>query len=359
MESSLYERMGRRLTRYLQNMCHSAPERKATTDFINFYVTLPLFLVGFSDDDPILGGDCEVSGFHLPFPHLLLEFPKLSRDAYAPLESIQYSQTYHPLVFVAEITPHLFAFDVLTLSEDSSLSFLYNIDKLDQLPGTEFLKDAPRAFIDDYLLRKAFNVDYSGLFEFDEHYRGFDVMPNLYQDVNCTDNPVPFPDSVPERIKNRTIEEITVSFPTLTGYFYSDQDCIHESELSPIKYWADLIILAVYYISSPTTYIVKETEDLTPREQRLKQKAIKPFFDKHPRHIVLKYDQVKEIVARDGEKEQANKSKRSPLPHERRGHWRMLTHDRFKEKKPVWVRPADVGKGLKIRVGHRTYEVIR
>ena len=104
---------------------------------------------------------------------------------------------------------------------------------------------------------------------------------------------------------------------------------------------------------------MRETEDLTPREQRLKKKAVKPFFAKHPRHIVLKYEQVKEIVARDGEKEKADRSKRSPLPHERRGHWRMLSADRFKEKRSVWVRPTDVGKGMKVRIGHRTYEVIR
>lgn len=79
-------------------------------------------------------------------------------------------------------------------------------------------------------------------------------------------------------------------------------------------------------------------------------------FNKHPRHIVLDYSQVKEIYERRNEKTGTHSS---PLPHERRGHWRQLKSDRFKEKKTVWVRPADINKGLSFTRGNRVYEVVR
>jgi len=97
---------------------------------------------------------------------------------------------------------------------------------------------------------------------------------------------------------------------------------------------------------------------LTPREERLVRKNKRPVFDKHPRHIILDYSQVKEIVKRSAESTPTGHHS-AKMPHQRRGCWRRLTSDRFKEKKVIWVRPADINKGLKIAVGHRTYDIIR
>ena len=227
-------------------------------------------------------------------------------------------------------------------------SFLYYADEM---------KNISKDLVDKYLQEQAFNVDYSGLFKFSDDYSHYDVIPNMFRDVTFPEFEYPY--DLPEKVRNRTVREIPVSFPSLVKYYVTDRDCLDDSEYSPIEYWAALVVRSILYINSSTTYIVRETEELTPREQRLKQKKLKPFFSKHPRHIVLKYDQVKEIVQRDGESGTTDKSKRRPLPHERRGHWRMLSADRFKKKRSVWVRPADVGKGLKVRIGHRTYEVIR
>lgn len=76
-------------------------------------------------------------------------------------------------------------------------------------------------------------------------------------------------------------------------------------------------------------------------------------FNKKPAHIVLDHSQVREIIVASHGGTHA-----SPLPHQRRGHWRQLRADCFKEKKMIWVRPADINKGLAIRVGKNTYEVV-
>ncbi len=142
MDSTLYEKLGTRLARHVKGSCSTAETKQTTTDFIKLYEKLPLFLVGFDDDD--LYGSCSMNNeeeiqeesfeFHLPFKHILLEFPKLSRESYSHLESIQYSKTYHPMIFVTEVAPRLFSFDVLTLSEESlqsspifAVTFSYNI----------------------------------------------------------------------------------------------------------------------------------------------------------------------------------------------------------------------------------------
>ena len=127
METSFYEKLGSRLTRYVKGGFGPESSKKAAADFVKLYERLPLFLVGLSEND--LSGkiirESVTSEFHLPFPNLLLEFPKFNRETYSHLESIQYSKTYHPMVFVSQISSHLFAFEVIALSEESLNSFLY------------------------------------------------------------------------------------------------------------------------------------------------------------------------------------------------------------------------------------------
>ncbi|MHB8880376.1 MAG: hypothetical protein ACYC69_02580 [Thermodesulfovibrionales bacterium] len=115
-----------------------------------------------------------------------------------------------------------------------------------------------------------------------------------------------------------------------------------------------LAIHSMAYINAPMNYIVREGMPLTKFEQRRKDKAVKPFFSKKDLHIVLDHSQVKVLMPESGNGHHA-----SPVPHERRGHWRQLRAERFREKKTVWVRPADINTGLKWEKSGRTYEVIR
>ncbi len=120
---------------------------------------------------------------------------------------------------------------------------------------------------------------------------------------------------------------------------------------SNFGYIRNLIVKTINYINHPMSYTVRETRADTPQSAR----AIDREINK-PVHIVLDHSQVKELrQAGDG-----NHS--SPLPHERRGHWRILRAERYKQKGKIWVRPADVNKGMTWEVetstGKRFYEVI-
>jgi len=68
------------------------------------------------------------------------------------------------------------------------------------------------------------------------------------------------------------------------------------------------------------------------------------------------YSGVKELIRQSRE---PTKPHSSPLPHKRRGHWRFLKAERFKEKRHVWVRPADVNAGMMFQIGKVIYEVIK
>jgi hypothetical protein len=113
--------------------------------------------------------------------------------------------------------------------------------------------------------------------------------------------------------------------------------------------------MIIDYINSPERFVVKVTPEKTARELRFSAKGKCRNFTKKQYHIVLDAEQVRDVVrASRG----TGGTHASPLPHSRRGHWRMLKADRFKEKKQIWVRPADINKGMKVTLKKMIYEVI-
>ena len=117
---------------------------------------------------------------------------------------------------------------------------------------------------------------------------------------------------------------------------------------------ASLLHAVLRYINRPDRFLVKVTPEKTAREKRLEAKKRVPSFAKKEMHVVLDHSQVREIVAAAS----AGSGHLSPLPHQRRGHWRELRADRFKEKGLVWVRPADINKGLTVKVKKSVYQVV-
>lgn len=94
-------------------------------------------------------------------------------------------------------------------------------------------------------------------------------------------------------------------------------------------------------ISHPANYVVKVTPELTPREQR-KVSAGQPRPPAKQTHFIVVDHEVLVGMRRGGG------THASPIPHERRGHWRRLAerhhHARLLGKERIWVRPAWVGE---------------
>jgi hypothetical protein len=93
-------------------------------------------------------------------------------------------------------------------------------------------------------------------------------------------------------------------------------------------------------LSHPENYIVSVTPELTPKEER-KVASGRPRPAQKARHFIVVDHQV--LVRMRG----GNGTHASPVPHERRGHWRRISercrHAKMMGLERVFVRPAMVG----------------
>lgn len=110
-------------------------------------------------------------------------------------------------------------------------------------------------------------------------------------------------------------------------------------------------------ISHPYVYVIDSQPILAPRDERLAKKNGRVPDRKRPRYIVVDlpgFYELRDSISGNG-------SHASPIPHERRGHWRRLaercTAARAEGKERVFVRPTVVGN-LEFTDGASKYKVI-
>ncbi len=89
-------------------------------------------------------------------------------------------------------------------------------------------------------------------------------------------------------------------------------------------------------INAPTNHVVR----IDPKDARWKSDRTPPL-EKLPRHILL---QRKEVEKRW--KTSHTSTGKTVMPHFRRGHWRVLRDEMYKQRQgeKVWVRPTKVGE---------------
>lgn len=112
-----------------------------------------------------------------------------------------------------------------------------------------------------------------------------------------------------------------------------------------------VLLHCLRYINAPERFIVRETSKKTPKR---KVSGV-PRLNQRPRYILLDKTSIKTRYSSSQHGEH-----RSPIPHLRRGHYRTLTAERYKEKgKRVWVRATHVkGNEVEWREGDRFYKVV-
>jgi hypothetical protein len=114
------------------------------------------------------------------------------------------------------------------------------------------------------------------------------------------------------------------------------------------------------YTLVPSTFVVREeTPHTRKREGRGYPPGVAPRIIDRPIHTVLMPDEVREIQHQRGE---AQGTHASPVPHKRRGHSRVLRHERFKQRgKQIFVRDTLINcrPGDIIQVRKRFYHVVK
>lgn len=334
---SLYEEVGSAAARRLREIESGHPSLVATIgkmrDFLWKYQAAPLFVIGLTaeallsikrdsyGDGDVAGG---ISKFRLPYPTMILDFP----EGIAPFETEE---------------PFLLFID--TLDEGK-----YYVEKLCTWKGRRRYLEKLSAREPRLEELRRQDKDDLGLWEaaafiltVDEVLGHPSVLPNSELVRDC---------QVPADPQWHVTSYCAFSVCAPKG------GCIRTPECSRNRKEVKLNLAAldavISYINLPDRYLVKVTHERTDREKRLAGKGRVPSFSKKEMHVVLNHSQVREIVAAS----EAGSGHHSTLPHQRRGHWRELRADRFKEKGRIWVRPTDINKGLTVKVKKSIYEVV-
>lgn len=136
---------------------------------------------------------------------------------------------------------------------------------------------------------------------------------------------------------------------------YLDRQC--NSNVVFARHVWHLIFYALIYINYPAHVIIEESQKLTPREERQQKKQIKPDAINVKRPI-LRVVSAGDIIKRKHSEGEGTHA--SPIPHLRRGHWRQLRSDYYKNKKDeaVWIRDVKVNGELIWHDGNITYKVV-
>lgn len=117
-----------------------------------------------------------------------------------------------------------------------------------------------------------------------------------------------------------------------------------ESKWKSFQYESKVILDYAAALSHPENYIIQVTPELTPKEER-KVQAGKPYPPQKAKHFIVVDHTV--LVRMRGDATTTPGTHASPVPHERRGHWRRVAercrHAKLMGKDRVFVRPTLVG----------------
>ena len=115
----------------------------------------------------------------------------------------------------------------------------------------------------------------------------------------------------------------------------------------------DTAMMAVQYLAAPPVYFVEaDPKPPTPKRPLKKKEEPRPW-QLRKKHIVL-IDPLR-VAEFKGEALGSQVDRRSPMPHQRRGHWRRLDPQGDRR---TWVKPAWVGPSA-WTLGGREYRVLR
>lgn len=338
--TSQYEEIGaaaaRCYRRYEGTMFPSRPDlKRSMTEFLRKYHEAPLFIIGLDSETmiSIATGSKEnaaglLANFRLPYPTMVLDFPK-GLDPRNPNDPcVLFIDTIGENHYYIEALRTQKAFEQQLGSLDEEEKRL--VESAPTLPGQEIGESTALVLkLDPSKPDKA------------------TILPSGEYVNDC---PLPVkPDH------------------TLTGYCTFSR-CVPPGGICPVKtplcknYEASaerilgILCIVMAYINRPDRYLVKITPEKTDREKRMEAKGRVLSFSKKASHVVLDHSQIREVFA--AALPSSGGARGPVLPHSRRGHWRMLQADRYKEKKEVWVRPSDINKGMKVTVKKSIYEVV-
>ncbi len=132
----------------------------------------------------------------------------------------------------------------------------------------------------------------------------------------------------------------------------TDQDYIHKAVCAN----ANISYILLKTLKDPSYFIIEEIPEGKSKRSKFTQQKTKY----RSKYILLKPQQARTLMCIDQIEQSCERAK--PITHERRGHWRRLTDDRFNRNedgsvKSVWVKPTWVGQSEAV-VDGKIYKVL-
>lgn len=333
--ASQYEKVGNRIAQYMKSLQpgdESLQEKLGV--FLKRYEKAPLFIVGI--DESVYAewlrnpNPDAVKEFRLPFPTMVLDFPSglLQKSANPRMSN-------SVIIYVDTVGQNTYLFEGLQTAEAFQ-------NALDTAPvGEKDIITSAGCSLEAGEIGEPFSF----VVQMIPETNGFVANYSCEFIYDCQVPVAPLPG--------------ITSYATFSRCQPPSGNCMTKTSLcklldSSTNFTIVFIMMVIEYINRQDRFIVKITPEMTDREKRLAAKGKKFSFSKKPAHIVLDHSQVREIIAASRQ----GGTHSSPLPHQRRGHWRRLQSDYFKEKKKIWVRPTDINKGMSVKINRNVYEVI-
>jgi hypothetical protein len=327
-----YERIGNGLYKCYAGWPDGSPLKAHLKKFLDSFIKAPLFLVGFTEEDLLVYDITpeDVKDVRLPFKTMLLDMPKANYRNVLGLY-------IHPIIYLSAVREDTLYAEMLVSGKEilSDIAAMEKYSAQAEL-SLQHIKSAVSMKAEKLCVWSVAGF----LCHIDRATGEFRTVPNRESILEC---------------KQSQFRMSELEGPSQ----FMACDCENRNEkceaLSELTLFINKCVLkTISYINQPQNYIVKETVEMTSHEQKLIEKGKRPYFGKKPTHVVLDYSQVKSLMP----KSETEASHRSPIPHERRGHWRILRSDRYKGKKKTWVREAHVNKGMGWELNKRIYEII-
>jgi hypothetical protein len=325
-----YQQIGKTIADMIERM-PADKQRQEAEKFFQAYTKAPLFLIEMNPVLTLKEIQSDVEGlaefFHLPYKSFLMDFPVFSKI-----------EKCWPFMFIRQLN------DEMISLQNINPSWQLDPDEWIDLHMTDGLVDPKIANLSPEMKRRVFDLTIKGM--------PLSVQTYVIKKVGHTWNEAKltwdtYPNPVCPHPRNDVYLMPGGGLQPYRECNYGcggnlDKCCIFEFENAKLL-WA-LLFYSCVYINYPANIVIEESERLTVREQRQREKAIKPasLLNKKPRIRVLTLEQLKILRHKTG----PSGTRASPIPHSRIGHWRILRSEKFTVKRGqrVWVKNTDVGE---------------
>lgn len=161
-------------------------------------------------------------------------------------------------------------------------------------------------------------------------------------------------DANTQRIRSTGSPEVIAELESMLEESRRVESQLRDTLKEHLRFCFLLGILLIAWINRPKHYIVEQSAEITKKPSKADKGRVRRLAERS-RHIVVDHDEIRTRWTN------CHGTHGSPMPHLRRGHYKTLRAERYKNMrgKVIWVAPCHVGgECVEWREGAVSYKVI-